>query len=72
MESKSGENWNLLQEEKKISISDHQIKNLLVKKTEQATMKRYNWREGENTKEKAEFEKSGLCENLSSVETASA
>ena len=32
LESKSGENWNLPQEEKKISISDHQIKNLQVKK----------------------------------------
>ena len=41
LESKSGENWNLLQEEKKISISDHQIKNLQVKKTEQATTKRF-------------------------------
>ena len=29
---KSGENWNLPQKEKKISISDHQIKNLRVKK----------------------------------------
>ena len=32
LESKSGENWNLPQEENKISISDHQIKNLQVKK----------------------------------------
>ena len=32
LESKSGENWNLPQEEKKISISDHEIKNLQVKK----------------------------------------
>ena len=32
LESKSGENGNLPQEEKKISISDHEIKNLQVKK----------------------------------------
>ena len=31
LESKSSENWNILQEEKKISISGHQIKNLHVK-----------------------------------------
>lgn len=71
LESKSGENWNLPQEEKKISISDHEIKNLQVKKLNKL-LRNFSTEEGENTKEKAKFEKSGLCENLSSVETASA